>query len=25
LILDTTIYDRSRSCKVELLSKVYDH
>jgi hypothetical protein len=24
-ILDTTIYDRSRSCKVELLSKVYDH
>jgi hypothetical protein len=25
LILDTTIYDRSRSSKVELLSKVYDH
>ena len=25
LILDTTIYDRNRSSKVELLSKVYDH
>ena len=25
LTLDTTIYDRSRSSKVELLSKVYDH
>jgi len=25
LILDTAIYDRSRSAKVELLSKVYDH
>ena len=25
LILDTTIYDRSRSSKVELLSRVYDH
>ena len=25
LIMDTTIYDRSRSSKVELLSKVYDH